>query len=158
MIAREGTSIKGRILKGIGGFYYIKAEDGAVYECRAKGKFRNTGEKPLPGDFVLFTPASQDGSGSVDEILPRRNALVRPAVANLDQLLIVVSAAKPALDEVLVDKLLLYAQFHELPVILGINKIDQDKKGRAQQICQRYAKAERGFWRFRLRRARGSRR
>ena len=141
MIAREGTSIKGQILKGIGGFYYIKAEDGAVYECRAKGKFRNTGEKPLPGDFVLFTPASQDGSGSVDEILPRRNALVRPAVANLDQLLIVVSAAKPALDEVLVDKLLLYAQFHELPVILGINKIDQDKKGRAQQICQRYAKS-----------------
>ena len=62
-----GDLIKGRILKGIGGFYYIYGEDGAVYECRAKGKFRREGVKPMPGDFAEFTPPMQGAGGSVDE-------------------------------------------------------------------------------------------
>ena len=89
---------------------------------------------------MRFTPAGKAGGGSVDEILPRKNVLVRPAVANVDQLFIVVSATKPLVDDSLVDKLLLYARYSQLPAVLGINKLDQDKKGRAQQIAARYEK------------------
>ncbi len=79
-----------------------------------------------------FCPIYAGGTrrgGSVDEILPRKNALVRPAVANVDQLFIVVSAAKPAADYGLVDKMLIYALHSDLPAVIGINKLDQDKKG-----------------------------
>ncbi len=89
---------------------------------------------------MIFTPAGQAGGGSLDEILPRKNVLVRPAVANVDQLFIVVSAAKPLVDYTLVDKLLIYALHHGISAVLGINKMDQNKKGRAQQITARYQK------------------
>lgn len=84
----------------------------------------------------------------MDEILPRKNALVRPAVANVDQLFIVVSAAKPAADYGLVDKMLIYALHSDLPAVIGINKLDQDKKGRAGQISERYAKCGAGIVSF----------
>lgn len=120
-----GDPIKGRILKGIGGFYYIYGEDGAVYECRAKGKFRREGVKPMPGDFAEFTPPAQGAGGSVDEILPRKNQLPRPMIANLDRLLIVVAAGEPEADLQLVDKLLLYARAHGIPAAIAVNKVDQ---------------------------------
>lgn len=120
-----GDPIKGRILKGIGGFYYIYGEDGAVYECRAKGKFRREGVKPMPGDFAEFTPPVQGAGGSVDEILPRKNQLPRPMIANLDRLLIVVAAGEPEADLQLVDKMLLYARAHGIPAAIAVNKADQ---------------------------------
>ena len=73
---------------------------------------------------MIFTPAGPAGGGSIDEILPRKNVLVRPAIANADQLLIVVSASKPAVDYSLVDKLLIYALHSGLPSAIGINKAD----------------------------------
>lgn len=74
--------MKGKIIRGIGGFYYVQAEDGEVYECRAKGIFRKEKIKPLPGDNVEMSVV-QDGekpAGNVDAILPRQNVLIRPAV------------------------------------------------------------------------------
>lgn len=125
MTVDGGDPIKGRILKGIGGFYYIYGEDGAVHECRAKGKFRREGVKPMPGDFVEFTPPAVGAGGSVDEILPRKNQLPRPMIANLDRLLIVVAAGEPEADLQLVDKLLLYARAHAIPAAIAVNKADQ---------------------------------
>lgn len=125
MTVDGGDPIKGRILKGIGGFYYIYGEDGAVHECRAKGKFRREGVKPMPGDFVEFTPPAVGTGGSVDEILPRKNQLPRPMIANLDRLLIVVAAGEPEADLQLVDKLLLYARAHAISAAIAVNKADQ---------------------------------
>ena len=132
-----GDPIKGRILKGIGGFYYIYGEDGAVYECRAKGKFRREGVKPMPGDFAEFTPPMQGAGGSVDEIFPRKNQLPRPMIANLDRLLIVVAAGEPEADLQLVDKLLLYARAHGIPAAIAVNKADQ--RPDPSPILQEYA-------------------
>ena len=117
--------MRGLITKGIGGFYYIYGEDGAVHECRAKGKFRREGVKPMPGDFVEFTPPAVGAGGSVDEILPRKNQLPRPMIANLDRLLIVVAAGEPEADLQLVDKLLLYARAHAISAAIAVNKADQ---------------------------------
>ena len=83
--------MKGKIIRGIGGFYYVQAEDGEVYECRAKGIFRKEKIKPLPGDNVEMSVV-QDGekpAGNVDAILPRQNVLIRPAVANVDQAFVI---------------------------------------------------------------------
>ncbi|MBQ9942276.1 MAG: ribosome small subunit-dependent GTPase A [Christensenellaceae bacterium] len=114
----------GRILKGIGGFYYVQLADGSVVECRARGKFRLDGQKPMPGDFVSILPPSDTQGGFVEEICPRKNQLTRPMVANVDQLLIVVSAKKPKADLLLVDKLLLYAVWQGIPAVLAVNKVD----------------------------------
>ena len=127
--------MKGIILKGIGGFYYVKA-DGAVYECRAKGIFRLEGVKPVPGDWVRFTPPTDTSLGSVDEILPRRNQLVRPAVANVDLLLIILSAKKPKADLLLADKLLAYAYLQNIPAAIVVNKCDTGGETRETVLAE----------------------
>ena len=115
---------EGRIIKGIGGFYYVRTEDGAIHECRAKGKFRRENITPLIGDRVIFSLPSSTSIGVVERILPRRNMLVRPAVANIDMLVIVISADKPEPDLVMADKLLLYAEYNSLDVVIAVNKMD----------------------------------
>ncbi|MGI6664101.1 MAG: ribosome small subunit-dependent GTPase A [Christensenellaceae bacterium] len=120
-----GVYIKGRIIKGIGGFYYVRDDAGKIYECRAKGIFRNEGVRPIPGDFVRFTAPTETAGGSIDEILPRKNELPRPLVANIDLLLVVVSAKKPKPDFMLVDKLLIYAMYYGIAAAIGMNKMDQ---------------------------------
>ncbi len=101
----------------------MRAEDGQLYECRAKGRFRKEGVKPMPGDKVrILVQAGQ--VGTIAEIYPRRNELTRPMVANIDLLLIVVSADKPKPDLLLVDKLLLYGAYHQIPAAIGVNKCD----------------------------------
>ena len=84
---------QGTIRKALSGFYYVQTDDGLV-TCRARGKFRYQKITPLVGDRVAIT-VQDDGSGSLDHILPRRNAFQRPAVANLDQLVIIASGAIP---------------------------------------------------------------
>ena len=124
----------GVICKGIGGFYYV--HDGeALYECRAKGVFRDRGEKPLVGDRVVFSVTDPEKkTGVVEELLPRKNTLIRPAVANMDQALLVVTAASPAFHPLLADRFLLWMARQDVPVLLGINKCDLDKKGRGGEI------------------------
>ncbi len=108
---------QGIILKGIGGFYYVETALG-VFECKAKGKFRKERLTPLAGDHVTVT-LREGQENTIDVILPRKNALDRPPVANVDQLLIVVSATKPAPNPFVIDKLTVVAeQKHILPVLI----------------------------------------
>ena len=126
---------QGIILKGIGGFYYVKCGE-EIYECRARGKFRLDGIKPIPGDIAEVTPPTEVSGGYVEDILPRRNQLVRPAVANLDMLLIVLSAKKPKPDFLLCDKLLIYAKYNNIPCAIVVNKCDS---GKPDDIIRQYA-------------------
>ncbi len=113
---------EGRILQSNGGFYYVEAA-GAVYECRARGVFRRQGVTPLAGDEVAIETAP-DMTGTLVEILPRKNALVRPAVANLDTLVMVVSVADPRPNALIIDKMIAVAEEHDIEPVLVISKSD----------------------------------
>ena len=132
---------EGIILKGIGGFYYVLA-DGAEYETRARGLFRKDGIKPVPGDRVIITLPTDVSGGYLEQILERKNELVRPMVANMDRLMIVVSAKKPAADLLLVDKLLIYAAYNKLPALIVINKCDTSYETAANIASQYEGVAE----------------
>ena len=100
--------MKGKIIKGIAGFYYVHVGGRGIYECKAKGIFRNRKIKPLVGDDVLLDSLDEAGmKGNITEILPRRNALIRPASANVDQAMIIFAAAQPAPNLGLLDRFLL---------------------------------------------------
>ena len=97
--------MQGKIIKGIAGFYYIYAEDGNVYECKAKGIFRKDNFKPLVGDNVEITVLNEEEKeGSVTSILPRRNSLIRPAVANVDQAFLIFAMENPKPNFLLLDR------------------------------------------------------
>ena len=113
--------MKGVIIKALSGFYYVATEEGTV-TCRARGVFRKSGQSPLVGDKV--TISVQNGQGTVDAILPRKNEFVRPAVANLDAIVIFASEAIPVTDPFLIDRMTVIAAQKNVPVILCINKID----------------------------------
>ena len=86
----------GKIIKGIAGFYYVLCEDECLYECKAKGGFRKDGVKPLVGDNVVVRVLDEAKClGNIEEILERKNQLIRPAVANVDQAMVVFAAADP---------------------------------------------------------------
>ena len=116
--------MQGKIIKGIGGFYYVHDGHGSVTECKAKGAFRNQAVKPLVGDDVSFTLLDEPGKGRIDELLPRRSELIRPAVANADTALILVTAGKPAFHPMLLDLFLLWMARQSLPTVIGIGKSD----------------------------------
>ena len=133
--------LEGVILKGIGGFYYIDTEAG-VYECRARGIFRKEGIRPTVGDAVRISVLDEENKkGSLDEILPRRNELIRPRVANVDQAVIVFAAKSPNMNLDLLDRFLLLAEEQELDIVIVINKIDKDKKERYLEAAEMYRKA-----------------
>lgn len=110
--------MKGIIIKGIGGFYYVKDADSTVYECKARGIFRKNNIKPTVGDYVEFE------NGSINEIYPRKSHLIRPSVANIDNLIIVIAAANPSPDYFLTDKLIVAALASGITPIVCINKTD----------------------------------
>lgn len=117
--------MKGKILKGIGGFYYVWTEEGGIYECRAKGAFRNKKVKPLVGDNVeIDITDEQEKKGNVKKICERTNDLIRPAVANIDQALVFFAAATPEPNLGLLDRFLLYMTYKEIPTIIAFNKCD----------------------------------
>lgn len=116
---------EGMILKGIGGFYYVDTPEGLI-ECRARGKFRKTVGKPIVGDRVTLEIQPEDGTGYLLDIAPRRNQLVRPAVSNLDLVVVVASCAPPKTDPFLIDKVFAIAAYKELGMLLIINKTDLD--------------------------------
>ena len=99
--------MKGKIVKGIAGFYYVDVVGSGVYECKAKGVFRKEKRKPLVGDNVEIEVLDEkDREGNITEILHRKNELVRPAAANVDQALVVFAVAKPAPHFHLMDRFL----------------------------------------------------
>lgn len=117
--------MQGKIIKGIAGFYYIYAENGQVYECKAKGAFRKQKIKPLVGDMVRIAVLDEaEHLGNVEEILPRKNQLIRPAVANIDMALVIFAAAKPEPNFNLLDRFLCMMEFQNVPVTICFNKTD----------------------------------
>ncbi len=115
--------MEGSIIKGVGGFYYVSTDQGVV-TCKARGAFRREGLTPVVGDRVLIT-AHASGYAQIDNILPRRNLLVRPAVANIDRLLIVLSARFPEPDWLLADKLIVQAALNHIEPVMVLNKADE---------------------------------
>ena len=131
--------MQGKIIKGVGGFYTVHNGIGTAAVCRARGVFRDRGEKPLVGDNVEFSLTGEpDGSGRIEKLLPRKNELIRPAVANMDQALILVSAGKPAFHPLLLDNFLLWMGMQDVPVVIGIGKCDTDPE-EAKRIAAVYA-------------------
>lgn len=131
----------GIIIKGIGGFYYVSSEDG-MYECKARGIFRKEGLTPLTGDQVVFSISDPLlKKGSIEQISGRSSLLVRPAVANVNQLVAVMAAKSPDPDLLLLDKLLITAEKNEMKAVLCINKIDLDIQGRSEAVRKDYSLA-----------------
>ena len=115
----------GKIIKGIGGFYYVDADD-TIYECKARGNFRKRGITPMVGDNVEIT-VNQEGNGenTVDNILNRKNELVRPPLANLDTLFIISSIVDPKVNPLIIDKLVAIAEFKHIEPVIVFTKIDK---------------------------------
>ena len=113
--------MKDRIIKALSGFYYVQTEDGVV-ECRARGKFRKEGVSPLVGDFVTISRSGK--SGTVEEILPRKNSFIRPAVANVDLLVLLASCAIPQTEPFLIDRVLAIAGQQGVEPLICVNKND----------------------------------
>lgn len=115
----------GKIIKGIAGFYYVHVADNLVYECKAKGVFRNRNEKPLVGDLVEVEVIDEESmTGNITAIRPRMNRLVRPEVANVDQALVVFAAANPEPNLHLLDCFLVRMMYEDVPVVICFNKDD----------------------------------
>ena len=117
--------MQGKIIKGIAGFYYVNVVESGVYECKAKGVFRKEKIKPLVGDNVRIEILDEENkTGNIVEIFPRKNELIRPAVANIDQALVVFAVTKPAPHFNLLDRFLVMMERKEIPVVLCFNKRD----------------------------------
>ncbi len=130
--------INGVIVKGIGGFYYVPAEQGII-ECRARGKFRKQGIKPMVGDRVKISLVSENSlQGAVEEIEERKNFLVRPPVANIECIVIVVASTRPQPDFYMIDKLILSAESKGIEIVVAVNKTDLQS---ADEIRDIYSKA-----------------
>lgn len=114
----------GLVLKGIGGFYYVQCGE-ALYPCRARGKFRKERISPYAGDRVRFT-VDENGDGCLTEILPRKNFLVRPPLANLDKLFIVSSVSDPQPSTLIIDKTIAAAEIKGIEPVLVFTKTDLD--------------------------------
>lgn len=115
----------GTIVKGIAGFYYVYVEGSGLYECKAKGAFRKAGIKPLVGDTVDINVINEENKiGNVEKIHPRKNSLVRPAVANVDQALVIFATSSPEPNFNLLDRFLVMMEYQEIPVHICFNKMD----------------------------------
>ena len=131
--------MQGKIIKGIAGFYYIYAEDCNVYECKAKGIFRKDNFKPLVGDNVEITVLNEEEKeGSVTSILPRRNSLIRPAVANVDQAFLIFAMENPKPNFLLLDRFLIMMKQQEIPAVICFNKKDVGEKEEMEKLYEIY--------------------
>ncbi|MBP5773166.1 MAG: ribosome small subunit-dependent GTPase A [Eubacterium sp.] len=133
--------MQGKIIKGIAGFYYVDSHEG-VFQCKAKGIFRNKSIKPLVGDNVEFEIThEEDREGNVTEILERDNELIRPAVANIDQAMIVFALKAPNPNMNLLDKLLVCMEYQNIETIICFNKTDIGDKEYAEELASIYRNA-----------------
>ena len=116
--------MEGRIIRGVGGFYYVETEKG-VYQCRARGVFKKKGLTPTVGDEVLMEVTHEgDMEGFVTEIKPRKNVFVRPPISNVDTIVVVVAAKDPDPNGYLIDKFLVTAEMSDVDIVLCVNKSD----------------------------------
>ena len=131
--------MQGKIIKGIAGFYYIYAEDHEIYECKAKGIFRKDNQKPLVGDNVEIEVLDiQEKEGSVTAILPRRNSLIRPAVANVDQAFVIFAMENPKPNLMLLDRFLIMMEKQDIPAVVCFNKKDLADSSELEFLYETY--------------------
>ncbi len=129
----------GRIIKGIAGFYYVMTEKEQVFECKAKGIFRKDKKKPLVGDYVEMSVLDEENSiGNIDVILERKNDLIRPNVANVDQALIIFAIVKPKPNLNLLDRFLLMMEKQKIETIICFNKSDLVPDEECEQLKEAY--------------------
>lgn len=134
--------MQGKIIKGIGGFYYVHDGDTKTYECRAKGIFRNRKMKPLVGDFVEIEVLDEEAKeGNLTDIYPRNNTMIRPAVSNVNQALLFFAAASPNPNYILLDKLMIQMKYQNVPVSVCFNKCDLISQGQKQALYEIYKDA-----------------
>jgi len=132
--------MQGKIIRGIAGFYYVHVPEMGVLECKAKGIFRKNKLKPLVGDLVEVSVLDEENKkGNIDEVLERKNELIRPAVANIDQALVIFSIKKPEPNLNLLDRFLIMMQQKEIPCILVFNKSDLATEEERQALRDIYA-------------------
>mgnify|MGYP004512687365 FL=1 len=144
--------MQGKIIKGIAGFYYVHVSGepdgkagtpgtGCVYECKAKGVFRKDNRKPLVGDNVILDMIDEEKKlGNIRELLPRHSELIRPAVANVDQAVVIFSIVKPQPNFNLLDRFLIMMQQQDIPCIICFNKQDMDDEDDGQTYEEIYAR------------------
>lgn len=131
--------MQGKIIRGIAGFYYVHIHGKGIIECKAKGVFRNKKVKPLVGDNVELEILDEDNkTGKITEILPRKNSLIRPAVANVDQAVVIFAASFPKPNLNLLDRFLLMMQMQDVPTVICINKIDDTDNSETDRIVDNY--------------------
>jgi ribosome biogenesis GTPase len=135
--------MQGKIIKGIAGFYYVHVQTGDVYECKAKGIFRNRRVKPLVGDHVEMEILDEEQlKGNIIELLPRKNELIRPAVANIDQTVIIFAVTNPELNYNLLDRFLVMMESQHVPTVICFNKIDLVDESTLKALKDTYAGSE----------------
>lgn len=133
--------MQGKIIKGIAGFYYVHVVESGLYECKAKGIFRKEKMKPLVGDVVEIDILDEiEKKGNITEIIERKNELIRPAVANIDQALVVFAVTKPKPHFNLLDRFLVMMESKEIPVVLCFNKKDIATEPEIQELKEIYEK------------------
>lgn len=128
--------IEGIIIKGYSGFYYVQT-DSEVWECTLRGKYRIKNQDFLVGDRVIIRPVN-DGKAVIEKVLTRTNQLVRPPVANVEQVIIVMSLGNPPPDLMLLDRLLVMGEFHGLELVIAFNKADLVSQDFMEQHCSIY--------------------
>ena len=134
--------MQGKIVKGISGFYYVHVVGTGIYECKAKGVFRNRKVKPLVGDNVEIVVLDEEKRlGNVEKILSRKNELIRPAVSNIDMALVIFAAAKPDPNFNLLDRFLCMMEYQKVPVTICFNKCDLVSEEEKEKLWQIYAPA-----------------
>ena len=130
--------IEGRIIKGIGGFYYVDTDNG-LYECRARGIFRKNKITPLVGDFVKISVVDEENKkGVVEEIAERETELVRPPIANVNKALIVFAVKNPTPHLSLLDRFIVLAEKENLEIVIILTKIDLDDDNTFEKIKNIY--------------------
>ncbi len=131
--------MQGKIIKGIAGFYYVHTKDEVIYECKAKGIFRNKKIKPLVGDNVILEIINEtEKTGNIVEILERKNQLIRPAVANIDQAIIIFATENPTPNFNLLDRFLILMEKQGVPTIICFNKTDLVDKEQTDILKNHY--------------------
>ena len=133
--------MQGKIIKGIAGFYYVHNGE-HIYECKAKGVFRKDNMKPLVGDDCIIEVIDEEKKlGNICEILERKNSLIRPNVANVDQALVIFALVKPEPNFNLLDRFLILMKQNEIPCIIAFNKMDLADDETIERTKQIYSKA-----------------
>ena len=131
--------MQGKIIRGIAGFYYVDLAESGLYECKARGIFRKEKTKPLVGDDVeMDVLDEEEKTGNITDVLVRRNELIRPAVANIDQALVVFAVTDPKPHFNLLDRFLVMMEYKEIPVILCFNKTDIATEAELEELAEIY--------------------